>query len=179
MNSSMRLASSASNAPTSRKVSTCRSGRIRRWVAAFGLMSRIATKPSAARTWSPSATRPQNRQSDDTDDPFVGHVARPNTDEGADRRLRRDQPGRVVVAVPTARPIDEDGVEGPKLLPPAAPARLVRRGAQPGAALLLDGAPNRVVLRGLRSRPRRVREDMHLGDAGRLDELERPQIGRA
>ena len=38
-------------------------GSTRRCVSAFGLMSRIATKPSASCTWSPSATSRQNRQS--------------------------------------------------------------------------------------------------------------------
>ena len=42
-------------------------------VGAFGAMSRIATKPSAAWTWSPSRTSRQKRQSarDGTDDPLL------------------------------------------------------------------------------------------------------------
>ena len=52
---SMRPASSSGKSSTSRNVSTWRSGRTRRCVGAFGAMSRIATKPSAAWTWSPSA----------------------------------------------------------------------------------------------------------------------------
>src|SRR4029079_8877164 len=45
MCSRLRSASSDGNSATARNVSTCRSGSTRRWVAAFGAMSRIATNP--------------------------------------------------------------------------------------------------------------------------------------
>ena len=61
----------------SRNVSMCRSGMTSRCVSACGLMSRIATKPSAARTWSPSRTSLQKRQSSGTaSDPLLGDAPR-------------------------------------------------------------------------------------------------------
>jgi hypothetical protein len=53
-NASMRCVSPASISPTSRNVSRWCSGITSRWTGACGLMSRIATKPLVAATWSPS-----------------------------------------------------------------------------------------------------------------------------
>src|SRR4029079_6953123 len=84
-------------------------------------MSRTATKPSAARTWSPSRTSWQKRQSSGSEDPLLGHAARPPADELA--ALASHQPGRVVVAVAAARAVDEYDVLAPHLRAPALEAR--------------------------------------------------------
>ena len=86
MNRSIRAASSSGNAAMSRKVSMCRSGRTSRWVSAAGAMSRIATNPSAACTWSPSATRRQKRQS--------GQAATARTPSSATPTARARAPSR-------------------------------------------------------------------------------------
>src|ERR1017187_7563408 len=103
----MRFASSASNSETSRKVSTWRSGSTSTWTGASGLMSLIATKPSARWTWSPSRTSMQNRQSSGCGgkDPLLGDTGRAHADELSDRRV--DEPRRVVVAVAAAWAVDE------------------------------------------------------------------------
>src|SRR3954471_15978336 len=77
---------------------------------ACGLMSLIATKPSAASTWSPSRKSRQNRQSSrgGGKDPFLGHAGRADPDELSDRRV--DEPGRVVVAVAATWAVDEHDV---------------------------------------------------------------------
>src|SRR5919106_5936236 len=106
----MRFASSALNSPTSRKVSTWRSGRTSRCTSAFGLMSLIATKPSALWTWSPSATSLQKRHSEespttpppdpldrDTRDSLFVDRDGAGTHQPSDGRV--DEPGRVVVAI--------------------------------------------------------------------------------
>ena len=173
MNSSMRFESSAEISEISRNVGTCFSGITSRCVSAFGLMSLIATNPSALRTWSPSATSWQNRQSDDTDDALLRDLRRSSPDELPDRRRALDEPRRVVVAVAPARAIDEHRILRPELRPPTALARSLRCRAEPGAAVLLDRRRNRIVGRGLRPGPRRVREDVHLGDTGGLDEPKR------
>ena len=100
---SIRPASSSGKASTSRNVSTCRSGSTRRCVSAIGLMSRIATNPSAACTWSPSATSRQNRQfsGGDGKDALLGDSDGARVQELAD--LAVDEPRRVVVAVAAAR----------------------------------------------------------------------------
>src|SRR5437764_13698275 len=112
----MRFASSGGNSAISRKLSTWRSGRTSRWVSAFGLTSRIATKPSAFATWSPSRTSRQKRQSSGSDDPLLRHTRAKDSYERADRAV--DVPRAVVVAVATARPVDEDGVLATDLRPP-------------------------------------------------------------
>src|SRR5512140_635373 len=97
-------------------------------------MSAIATKPSAACTWSPSRTSMQKRQpSRGGKDALLGDARGADADELADRRL--DEPRRVVVAVPTAGAVDEDDVL--RLAHPPPDAQLVREGAQPGAPFLL------------------------------------------
>src|SRR4051812_12700746 len=81
-----------------------------RWTGACGLMSRIATKPSAACTWSPSRTRLQKRQSScgSGKDPLLRHGVGAHRDELADGSI--DEPRRVVVAVAAAGPVDEHDV---------------------------------------------------------------------
>src|SRR5690242_20027024 len=98
-------------------------------------MSAIATNPSAARTWSPSRTSLQKRQSSGGPgkDALLGHARGPHSYELTDRGV--DQPRRVVVAVATAGPVDEHDVVGLRL--PAGEAELVRQRAQTCAALLL------------------------------------------
>src|SRR2546421_5316956 len=107
----------------------------RRWMSAFGLMSRIATNPSPTRTWSPSRTSRQNRQSSRSDDPLLRHRCGARAYERPDGRV--EEPGRVVVSVAASGSVDEDGVAAPDLAVPASPARRV--GGLPGAraALLL------------------------------------------
>src|SRR6187397_2588279 len=114
----MRFASSASNSEMSRNVSTCRSGRTRRWTGAFGLMSSIATNPSAALTCSPSRTSVQKRQSGcEANDSLLRDVVGARPDELALRGF--DEPRRVVVAVAPAWPVDEDGLLATELPGPA------------------------------------------------------------
>src|ERR671925_1643308 len=133
----MRFASSPGKSPTSRKVSTCRSGMTSRWTGAFGLMSSTATNPSAACTWSPSAASLQKRQSGrDAMDPFRGDATRAGADERAD--LSVHEPRRVVVAVPAAGSVDEDDVLAPDLCQPTLSAGLRRESPQPRRALLLQ-----------------------------------------
>src|SRR6476659_2275735 len=131
----MRLASSGENSPTSRKVSTCRSGITSRCVSAFGLMSRIATKPSAARTWSPSRATVQKRQSSGSEDPLLRGAACPDAHQLAD--LPAHEPGRVV-AVAAAGPVEEHDVLASDLRAPASEARRAGVLAQALAALSLD-----------------------------------------
>ena len=94
-------------------------------------MSRIATKPSAACTWSPSATSRQNRQSSggDGNDALLGDSDGARVQELA--HLAVDEPRRVVVAVPAARPIDEDAIGRADLRRPAPARELVGERAQP------------------------------------------------
>src|SRR5262249_49698709 len=171
--SSMRLASFAENSPTSRNVSTWCSGMISRWTFARGLMSWIATKPFVLCTYAPSRAMLQNRQSSrcDAKDPLLRHVVRAHAHELADRRL--DEEWRVVVAVPAARAIDEDDVRAADLPAPAALLELARQRTQPRAPLLLRLRRDGVVGGGDGARPRRVGEDVHLGDPDLLDEAQR------
>src|SRR4029079_12333974 len=175
MNSSMSLASSAANSPTSRKVSTWRSGITSRCVSAFGLMSRTATKPSAARTWSPSRTSWQKRQSSGSEDPLLGHAARPHADELAE--LASHQPGRVVVAVDAARAVDEYDVLASHLRAPALEARHPRVLTQARAALALDVRRDGVGGRRRRPRPRRIGKDVDARDPCARDDPEGPAKG--
>src|SRR5438874_639181 len=94
----------------SRNVSTCRSGMISRWVSARGLMSSIATKPPALRTWSPSRKSRQKRQSDDTDDPLLTNGGRSRTHELTNGCIAGQEPGGVVVPVAATRAVDQDVV---------------------------------------------------------------------
>src|SRR4051795_10173932 len=131
MKSSMRFASSAGNSKTSRKDETCRAGSTSRCVSAFGAMSRMATKPSAARTWSPSRTSVQKRQSSGSADPLLGDRLAADAHQLADRGI--DEPRRVIVAVTPARPVDEHEVLTAELLAPAGEARGARGLSQTGA----------------------------------------------
>src|SRR5205085_11070952 len=158
-----------------RKLSTWRSGRTSRWVSAFGLMSRIATKPSVFATWSPSRTSRQKRQSSGSDDPLLGDVRATHPDEGADRSA--DAPRAVVVAVAAAGPVDEDGVLAADLRPPPREARGVGIRAQARAPLLLHRRGNGVGRRGRGARAGRVREDVHLGDPSGAHRRERTPEG--
>src|SRR5436190_16158369 len=98
-----------------------------RWTSAFGLMSSIATNPSARLT-TVAGTSPrtiwQKTHSSGSEDPLLGdrRAARPY--EVADAAL--DEPGRVVVAVAAAGPVDEDDVVTADLLAPAPERRLAR-----------------------------------------------------
>ena len=98
-------------------------------MSAFGAMSRIATKPSATGTWSPSRTSVQKRQRQ-AQDTLFGDGRPANGDELAHRRV--DEPGRVVVAVAAAGTVDEDDVLAPTF---AASAR----------GRLVDGARSRAL----------------------------------
>src|SRR4051812_45370134 len=146
----------------SRKVSTCFSGITSRCTSAWGLMSLIATNPFALRTYVPSLTMLQKRQSSRCDgkDALLGHGLCTNLDERADRSV--DEEGGVVVPVAAAGPVDENGVERADLRVPPAQLELARQRPQPRAAVLLEGRGYRVVCRGDGARPRRVREDVHL-----------------
>src|ERR1700675_4387531 len=111
-------------------VSTCRSGSTRRCVSASGLMSRIATKPSALCTWSPSATSPQKRQSSCSDgkDSLLGECNGARFDQPTD--LRIEQPGRVVVAIASPGPVDENTIRRAHLRLPPPVTELIRELAQ-------------------------------------------------
>src|SRR6266511_441583 len=98
-------------------------------------MSRMATKPSPLRTCSPSRTRWQKRQSDDTDDSLLGDGGRAGTHELPYRAV--NEPRRVVVAVAAPRTVEEDDVLRPQLGPPPLGARHAGEGAQARAALPL------------------------------------------
>src|SRR5947208_581455 len=98
-------------------------------------MSRMATKPSVAATWSPSRARRQKRQSSGSDDPFVPHFGTSDAHERANRSL--DEPRRVVVAVAPAGTVDEDDVLPADLRQPPGATGRVRAGAKPRAPLLL------------------------------------------
>src|SRR6266545_2488203 len=99
MKSSIALVSCELNAEMSLNVSTCHSGMTSRWTGARGWMSRMATKPSVALTWSPSRKSLQKRQSSasGSEDPLLDDGARADANEVADRRVH--EPGRVVGAV--------------------------------------------------------------------------------
>src|SRR6266550_545966 len=101
----------------------------------------------------------QKRQSSRCDgtDALCGERLGPHLDELADGSL--DEEGRVVVAIPAARPVDEDGVAPAQLGLPTASLELARELAEACAAFLLAGGPDTVVA--VRKRPgaRRVRKD--------------------
>src|SRR5205807_9261593 len=117
MNSSIRFASSAGNSEISRKLGMWRSGITSRCVSAFGLISRIATKPSAAWTCSPSRASSQKRQSSGSENPLLRDGLAANGHELADGSAH--EPRRVVVAVPAAGAVDEHDVLAAELRPPA------------------------------------------------------------
>src|SRR3954451_14249949 len=152
----MCLASSGANSPTSRNVSTWRFGITSRCVSAFGSTSRTATKPSAARTWSPSRPSWQKRQTSGSENPLLGHAARPDADELAD--LASHQPRRIVVAVPAPRAVDEADVLAPDLRAPSLEARNHRVLTQALAAFALDVGRDGVGGCGRSPGSRRVRE---------------------
>src|SRR5580765_2033965 len=169
----MRLDSLASKASTSRKVSTCRSGSTSTCTGACGLMSLIATKPFALCTYAPSRAMLQKRQSSRCfgTDALLRRRRPAHPHERADRRV--DQPRRIVVAIATARPVDEHRVLHADLAAPAGETQLVRQRAQPRAALLLHRQRDGVVGLGDGSRPWRVREHVDLRQARTLDGAER------
>src|SRR5215207_4201633 len=141
-------------------------------------MSFTATKPSPSRTWSPSATSLQKRQSGcDTDNPLFAHLDRADADELTDGRV--DEPRRVVVAVAPSRAVDEDDVRRPYLLAPATPACLARCRAQSRASFLLHGRRNAVLVGRRRPGPGRVGKDVHLRDASGFDRCQRVLEGSA
>src|SRR5690349_5092952 len=171
----MRSDSSAGNSEISRNESTCRSGMTSRCVSALGLMSRMATKPSEELTWSPSRKSWQKRQSSGSENPLLRDRSPKHGNELAD--LAAQEPRRVVVAVTAARSIDEDEILAADLRAPAFEAGEARLLAQAGAPLPLDLGLNRVRSRGDGARPRRVRKDVNLGDAGLRDHVEGPPEG--
>src|ERR1051325_3062236 len=99
-------------------------------------MSRIATKPSAALTCSASRNRLQKRQSSGSEDPLLRDGASSHVDELPDVAAKK--PGRVVVPVAAARPIDEDDVLAAQLRAPALEAGESRLLAQALAPPPLD-----------------------------------------
>src|SRR5690242_15382159 len=163
----MRFPSSAGNSEISRNDSTCRSGMTSRCVSAFGLMSRMATKPSEELTWSPSRKSWQKRQSSGSENPLLRDRSPTHWNELAD--LAAKEPGRVVVAVAAARAIDEDDILASDLRAPAFEAGEARLLAQARAPLALDVGGNRVSGRGGGAGPGRIRKDVHLRDAGLPD----------
>src|SRR6187549_1426912 len=167
----MRFASSAGKSPISLKLEMCRSGRTSRCTSACGLMSRIATKPSPEWTWSPSAYSEQNRQSSGSENPLLGDCARSGTDEVS--RVCLEEPGRVVVPVSAAGPVDQDEILVAELLPPVRDASGLRGLAQARASLLLHRGRDRVSRRRARARAGRIGKDVHLGDPRLLDHAER------
>src|SRR4029079_770372 len=88
--------------------------------------------------------------------------------------LAVDEPRRVVVAVATARPIDEDAIGAPDLRHPAAARKLVGERAQAGAAFSLEAGRNGIASVRWGARPRRVRKNVQSGDPRLLDDFERP-----
>src|SRR5215470_12661437 len=138
----MRCDSSAGNAEISRKLATCRSGSTSRCVSAFGAMSRIATKPSAAWRWSPSRTSWQKRQSSGSEDPLLRDGAGTDPDDPADRGL--DEPRRVVVAVASAGAVDQHLVLLADLAPPPPHAGQPGDLSEAGAALPLAIGRHRI-----------------------------------
>jgi len=101
----------------------------------------------------------QKRQSSGSEDPLLRNGRAANPDELADL-IGFDEPRRVVVPVAAAGPINEDDVICADLLTPACKTRCLRRSAQPGAPVLLDGRRDGVISGGDRSGSRRVREDV-------------------
>src|SRR6266496_4332085 len=107
-----------------------------RWTSARGLMSLIATKPSASHTWSPSLNKRQKRQSSGSENPLLQDRRRTHAHELPDGSV--DEPWRVVVPVAAAGAVDQNDVLRAELRPPALEAGLVGESAQAGAPLLLD-----------------------------------------
>src|SRR6266516_177378 len=136
-------------------------------------MSLIATNPFARCTYEPSRAMLQNRQPSRCfgTDSLLGHTCATHRDELPDRRV--DEPGRVVVAVASAWPVDEHRVDSADLALPAAQAELVGERTQARPALLLDRGRDSIVPGGERSGAGRVREDVHLGQPGPFDCRER------
>src|SRR2546421_10243923 len=171
MNTSIRFASSCGNWSMSRNVSTWRSGMTSRCVSAFGLMSRTATNPSVSATWSPSRYSLQKRQSSGSEYSLLRDRLRAHAHQLADGSVH--EPRRIVVAVAAAGSIDEDDVLGPELAAPAFERRRLGGRTKPSTAFLLHGRGNGIVGFGLGTRARRVRKDVHLGDAGLGDDGQR------
>src|SRR5438552_4046063 len=159
----------------SRNVSMCRAGSTRRCLSAFGAMSSIATKPSVRLTIAAGAsprTMRQKMQSSGSDDPLLRHRESAHADELADGRA--DEPWRVVVSVAATGTVDEHDVLTTDLLAPATEAGVPRACAKPLAPLPLDRLRHGIRRGRRRARPRRVREDVHLGDARLLDKAQGP-----
>src|SRR5436309_15233243 len=123
-------------------------------------MSRIATKPSASWTCSPSWKRLQKRQSSGSDDPPFRDRAAADVQELADVAL--DEPGRIVVAVATPGAVDEDRVLATELRAPVLEAGDVRCRAQACTSFLFLLRRHWIVRCSPGSRPRRVGKDVHL-----------------
>src|SRR5881409_2350565 len=119
-------------------------------------MSLIATNPFAFRTYVPSRTMLQKRQSSGGDGKYslLGHGPRTDLHELADRCVHEER--RVVVAIAATGPVDEHRVALAHLRPPAAQLELVRERPKPCASVLLHRGRDRVVGGGGRPRPRRV-----------------------
>src|SRR5690349_6022349 len=101
-------------------------------------MSRMATKPSVERTWSPSATRRQKRQfgsGGNGHHSLVGHAHRTRPHHLADRAVYK--PRRVVVGVAATRLVEQDDVLASEATLPARAARRVGGSAKPRAPVLL------------------------------------------
>src|SRR5919198_60638 len=156
----MRFASSGANSPISRKLGTWCSGITSRWTSARGLMSLMATNPSADATWSPSRYSRQKRQSSASDDPLLRHARAADADELPD--LGVNEPRRVIVAIASAGPVDEDDVLAADLPPPPLAARRVGGCTEAAAPLLLHRRRNWIAPSGRGAGPRRVREDVPL-----------------
>src|SRR5690242_3315913 len=104
----------------SRKVSMCSSGMTSRCTSAFGLMSSIASRPSARLTTvdgtSPAWILQKMQSGSRSEYPLLRDRAAADPHELADGGVH--QPRRVVVAVAAAGPIDEHDVFLPHLVPP-------------------------------------------------------------
>ena len=139
-------ASSAGKSPTSRNVSTCRSGRTRRCVGAFG--RDVADRDEAIRRVDVIAVprRAGRRGSRDQ----AATASTPSSATATARALTKladgavHEPGRVVVRIPAAGPVDEHPVDAPDARLPAATRELVGERTEPCAPLPLDGGRNRV-----------------------------------
>src|SRR5215217_1495229 len=131
-------------------------------------MSSTATKPSPALTWSPSATSLQKRQSGrDAMDAFRRDARGTRNNDRSHWCV--DEPGRIVVAVSAAGPVDEHDVIGPNLGQPTFAALPFRERAQAGTALPLDRRWNRVFRRGDGAGAGRVGKDVDFRDPSGLD----------
>ena len=166
MKSSIRFASSGGNSAISWNDSTCRSGRTSRCVSAWGLMSRIATKPSVAATWSPSRIERAEEAV------AFRRRAPPPRRPPRRARARGRRPARArrrATASSRRRSRDRDGRRARRRRgrSSSASVRGTPRATRRAAARRAPSSRrrHRVVERGHRAGPRRVREDVHLREA--------------